>query len=173
MVSLLHVNRNPGCSPNLCLDHLSWYTDHLSTILTHENAPKVKVAVHITRGDPEKQLGQNPATSGATTVVPSTNASVVQIPLTRSDSKSDSNSQIEEKIPISRVRSASSSIFKAGRPDVEAEVRDAIESTPKTQRVLVAACGPAQLMKSVRNTTAACIKADAPSIELHLEEFGW
>ncbi|KAL2264934.1 hypothetical protein VTJ83DRAFT_7444 [Remersonia thermophila] len=62
---------------------------------------------------------------------------------------------------------------RTGRPDVAALIRDAVSSTPATQRVLVAACGPDPLMNLVRNTTAQLISGDGPGVELHLEQFGW
>jgi hypothetical protein len=62
---------------------------------------------------------------------------------------------------------------KAGRPDTASLIRDAVESTPRNQRVLVAACGPDELMRVVRDTTATLIVGDGPAVELHCEEFGW
>ncbi len=61
----------------------------------------------------------------------------------------------------------------SGRPDTATLVLNAVRSTPAEQRVLVAACGPAGLMKVVRNTTAKCIRGDGPGVELHCEQFGW
>ncbi len=136
-------------------------------MLTHEHAPKVTASLHITRHDPEKAptWESTPIAS-----LPSSRSSTDQeapSPVTRTNSASD------EKALIERVHNLSPSILRSGRPDVEAQIREAIQSTPKDKRVLVAACGPSSLMKSVRNTTAACISADGPSIELHLEQFGW
>jgi hypothetical protein len=61
----------------------------------------------------------------------------------------------------------------AGRPDVAQLIREAVEPTPRHQRVLVAACGPQSLMTIVRDTTARLVKADGPAVELHCEQFGW
>ena len=61
----------------------------------------------------------------------------------------------------------------SGRPDTATLVAAAIKSTSASQRVLVAACGPPSLMKTVRNTTARCIRGDGPGVELHCEQFGW
>lgn len=62
---------------------------------------------------------------------------------------------------------------KVGRPDVAALIRDAVAATPRSQRVLVAACGPDGLMRVVRDTTARLITGDGPAVELHCEQFGW
>ncbi|KIH86851.1 hypothetical protein SPBR_08230 [Sporothrix brasiliensis 5110] len=63
--------------------------------------------------------------------------------------------------------------FSPGRPDAETVIRTAVSSTARIQRVLVAACGPPTLMKTVRSATAKCITSDGPSVELHCEQFSW
>jgi hypothetical protein len=62
---------------------------------------------------------------------------------------------------------------KAGRPDAASLIREAVKTTPRNQRVLVAACGPDGLMRVVRDTTAKLIVGDGPAVELHCEQFGW
>ncbi|KAK4240213.1 hypothetical protein C8A03DRAFT_42254 [Achaetomium macrosporum] len=64
-------------------------------------------------------------------------------------------------------------VVKTGRPDAASLIRDAVNSTPRNQRVLVAACGPDSLMRIVRDTTAKLIVSDGPAVELHCEQFGW
>ena len=61
----------------------------------------------------------------------------------------------------------------AGRPDTATMIREIVSSTPASQRVLVAACGPQGLMKVTRDTTAKVIRASGPAVELHCEQFGW
>ncbi|KAK4126680.1 hypothetical protein N657DRAFT_566591 [Parathielavia appendiculata] len=61
----------------------------------------------------------------------------------------------------------------AGRPDAASLIRDAVGSTPRNGRVLVAACGPDGLMRVVQDTTARLIVGDGPAVELHCEQFGW
>ena len=63
--------------------------------------------------------------------------------------------------------------FSPGRPDAETVIRNAVSSTARSQRVLVVACGPPALMKTVRSATAKCITSDGPSVELHCEQFAW
>jgi len=62
---------------------------------------------------------------------------------------------------------------KSGRPDAASLIREAVKTTPRNQRVLVAACGPDGLMRVVRDTTAKLIVGDGPAVELHCEQFGW
>lgn len=62
---------------------------------------------------------------------------------------------------------------KAGRPDLASLIREAVNTTPPNQRVLVAGCGPDALMRVIRDTTAKLIRTDGPAVELHCEQFGW
>jgi len=61
-----------------------------------------------------------------------------------------------------------------GRPDVTAYIREAVSSLGPDKRVLIAACGPPSMLKTVRNVSAECIQLrNTPSVELHCEQFGW
>ncbi|KAL2264437.1 hypothetical protein VTK26DRAFT_2 [Humicola hyalothermophila] len=62
---------------------------------------------------------------------------------------------------------------KAGRPDTASLIREAVTTTPRDRRVLVAGCGPDGLMRVVRDTTAKLIVGNGPAVELHCEQFGW
>ncbi|KAK3305373.1 ferric reductase NAD binding domain-containing protein [Chaetomium strumarium] len=64
-------------------------------------------------------------------------------------------------------------VVTVGRPDAASLIRDAVSTTPRNQRVLVAACGPDGLMRVVRDATAKLILSDGPAVELHCEQFGW
>lgn len=64
-------------------------------------------------------------------------------------------------------------VVKAGRPDLASLIREAVNTTPPNQRVLVAGCGPDTLMRVIRDTTAKLIRTDGPAVELHCEQFGW
>lgn len=59
------------------------------------------------------------------------------------------------------------------RPDVSDLIRGVVQDTPADKRLLVMGCGPDGLMRTVRNTSASCIRSDGPAIELHCEQFGW
>ncbi len=85
------------------------------------------------------------------------------------DAEKDMLEHAEANSETSRTRHTVSS----GRPDTATLVMDAVRATPAEQRVLVAVCGPRALMKTVRNTTAKCIRGDGPGVELHCEQFGW
>lgn len=77
-----------------------------------------------------------------------------------------SNTNVSETAPLRHA-------ISSGRPDTATLIQAAVRSTTPNQRILVAACGPAGLMKVVRNTTAKCIRGDGPGVELHCEQFGW
>ncbi|KAH7030765.1 ferric reductase NAD binding domain-containing protein [Microdochium trichocladiopsis] len=60
-----------------------------------------------------------------------------------------------------------------GRPDVAAYIKATISSVEPSKRVLVAACGPPLMLKTIRNAAAECVRGDGPSVEVHCEQFGW
>lgn len=98
---------------------------------------------------------------------------------TEADATHHNNDSRPARHPSSSSRSTSCSSsyngapVKAGRPDTATLIREAVSGTPSDGRVLVAACGPAGLMRTVRDTTASLIRGDGPAVELHCEEFGW
>ncbi|TVY49572.1 Ferric/cupric reductase transmembrane component, partial [Lachnellula occidentalis] len=62
---------------------------------------------------------------------------------------------------------------QSGRPDIAAIIDDIVEKSEDNDRIVVAACGPDSLMQATRSTVAKNIKVNGPSIELHIEQFGW
>ena len=60
-----------------------------------------------------------------------------------------------------------------GRPDLFAIVRAAVDATTRESRVLVAAAGPIRFLEDVRLAAGACMTSRNPSLQLHLETFGW
>jgi predicted ferric reductase len=60
-----------------------------------------------------------------------------------------------------------------GRPDVQSTVRRIASECDTNRRVLVAACGPSGLSDNVRDAVRDCTSIDGPSLDLHLEAFGW
>lgn len=60
-----------------------------------------------------------------------------------------------------------------GRPDVHSTVHRVASECGTNQRILVAACGPTGLSDDVRDAVRDCISVDEPSLDLHLEAFGW
>jgi hypothetical protein len=60
-----------------------------------------------------------------------------------------------------------------GRPDVHSTVHRIVSECEASQRILVAACGPAGLSDTVRDAVKSCTIVDGPGLDLHLEAFGW
>jgi hypothetical protein len=60
-----------------------------------------------------------------------------------------------------------------GRPDLQSTVRRIASECETNQCVLVAACGPTGLSDNVRDAVRDCTSIDGPSLDLHLEAFGW
>lgn len=171
-------------------DNLSWFTDHLRTLKTHPHSPKVNVSLYVTN-----------ATSSNTSTVDSSDAEAHQSDSRAAinsekrvfgsalSATTSNNTDAEKALPVGQVvQGVKTSVstdslssgsthhghdIRAGRPDVAALIRGAVSSTPASERVLVAGCGPDKLMTVVRNTTASLIRGDGPGVELHCEQFGW
>lgn len=166
-------------------ENLSWYKDHLTTLASHPNSPKVKVWLHVTRAPSSSSSGERAAHQDPPTPIlssaPDAEKSLQTLAATSAITarlERDIEKEMLEKETTHHSDGESSRgglrhAISSGRPDTAALIREAIASTPSDQRVLVAACGPASLMQTVRNTTAQCIKANGPGVELHCEQFGW
>jgi predicted ferric reductase len=208
-----------------CTDNLSWFSQHLNTLRTHEHSPKVNVSLYITAAPANDSAEQRRGSVLVTDIrqmhrAPTTSSSyrASERSLTRPSGDNDmSEKALERGILTTKTienegndattadsekamglsphqqRSASDSslstaysaggwtaaadehrdVLKSGRPDTATLIREAVRSTPRNQRVLIAACGPNGLMRVVRDTTASLITADGPGVELHCEQFGW
>jgi hypothetical protein len=62
---------------------------------------------------------------------------------------------------------------QSGRPGVAAIIDEIVEKAEGNDRVVVARCGPDSMMQATRGAVAKNIKASGPSLELHIEQFGW
>ncbi|TGJ81668.1 hypothetical protein E0Z10_g7105 [Xylaria hypoxylon] len=173
-------------------DNITWFTQHLNHLVTHECAPKIGLKVHLTKAKMTEstETASTPiphSPSQISTIADSTPGSVLEMGietprLSAQTSSPALHERYMEKVDTERAESTDEIISSInglnipiiyGRPDVEALVREAIRSMGKDQRILVAACGPTVLVNTVRNTTASCITVDGPSVELHCEQFGW
>ncbi|KAK4973900.1 hypothetical protein LTR42_005890 [Elasticomyces elasticus] len=60
-----------------------------------------------------------------------------------------------------------------GRPDAGVVLDHAVGGMSRTDRLLVAVSGPAGMLKDARVATGKLMRTNMPTIQLHLEEFGW
>ncbi|KEY70000.1 hypothetical protein S7711_04016 [Stachybotrys chartarum IBT 7711] len=165
--------------------YLHWFSTHLSTL--QRNA-RVSLKIFVTRGAaPDvtisskggmtvhcESVDATPVSEDKETVVmvQSPVSTTVSVDLEKSlASDSEEISPIEAPTPESDIHKHIP--VTCMRPDVEAVLRDAINSTAAGKSVLVMGCGPEGLMTQVRDTTARSIRADGPVVELHCERFGW
>lgn len=182
-------------------DNLTWFADHLQTLKTHPHSPKVNTSLYVTTasssnstsadvsdaentqraplgaGAAEKDAFSSSSRPRPRPVVVTTTSSSSDPEKTGGGSGSGSGTSSTKG-----TRSSTSTndtayshghAIKPGRPDTATLIREAVLSTPATGRVLVAACGPAGLMTTVRDVTASLIRGDGPGVELHCEQFGW
>lgn len=163
-------------------ENLSWFASHLQTLRTHPHSPKVNVSLYVTAASSVESLDTTTDEEGhgQTNIEKSEIATSPISPVAVASPQSSlADIDPEKATDLARHHSANSSTgssygaIKAGRPDTATLIREAVLSTPTTGRVLVAACGPHTLMRTVRDTTASLIRGDGPAVELHCEEFGW
>ncbi|KAI1805124.1 ferric reductase NAD binding domain-containing protein [Daldinia bambusicola] len=171
-------------------ENLSWFTQHLQNLSSHVHAPKIALKLHLTRFVPLSSINRDDSIERRSASVASADTkpsnlergndnSAISGPVspaaTRYESEKDEKDM--EAMRNLEIPSAATSTTMLpivhGRPDTEAEIRTAVESLGKDQRVLIAACGPSSLTKVVRDIGASYIKVDGPAVEVHCEQFGW
>ncbi|TVY78529.1 Ferric/cupric reductase transmembrane component [Lachnellula suecica] len=147
---------------------LSWFRSELNEL---KASPRVNLFLYTTRPSPSNESEAD----APSTLVPSINEEKKHASSAHSSStKADPNTfgiDIEKK--SSSVDSSTSLEPALGRPDVDAMIRDVVSKSGRNERIMIAACGPDQLMWTVRRTAASCISVSGASIELHCEQFGW
>ncbi|KAI1142538.1 ferric reductase NAD binding domain-containing protein [Hypoxylon sp. FL0543] len=169
-------------------ENLTWFTQHLDNLRTHIHAPRIALKVHLTR------LSQSPLNRDSSLERPSASDSsttdlgpsalekgpdyiAVSGPASSAATRYETDREDKDNMQDLDIPSASSSMTDlpviVGRPDTEAEIKAAVRSMRKHQRVLIAACGPDRLTDTVRNVAATCISVDGPAVEVHCEQFGW
>lgn len=138
----------------MLLGKLEWYKDELTAI---QSSPFVNLSIHIT-SDPQANLTHKiPAPLSDLDLEMSRLPTTIPPPLA-----GESEAGLKPSLSLS-----------AGRPDVKAIIREVVKSTGRDKRIIVAACGPEGLMIDTRNTVARCTTVGGPSINLHIEAFGW
>ncbi|KAI2777413.1 ferric reductase NAD binding domain-containing protein [Daldinia loculata] len=171
-------------------ENLTWFTQHLQNLSSHVHAPKVALRLHLTEFAPTSSINRDDSMERRSTSVtsadmkPSTlergaDHSAISVPgssaATRYESdkdEKDMDAMRHMEIPSAATSTTMFPIIH-GRPDTAAEIRAAVESLDKDQRVLIAACGPSSLTKIVRDIGASYIRVDGPAVEVHCEQFGW
>ncbi|KAJ4395932.1 hypothetical protein N0V93_000148 [Gnomoniopsis smithogilvyi] len=169
-------------------DNLSWFADHLQTLKTHPHSPKVTTSLYVTTAasssnpasadvsdaeDDRRALAVHGAGAAEKTLRPSIHTSSSSDPEKTGAASSSHSSKTRHSTSTDATAHSHGHAILPGRPDTAALIREAVSSTPATGRVLVAACGPAGLMRTVRDVTAGLIRGDGPGVELHCEQFGW
>ncbi|OTA98741.1 hypothetical protein M426DRAFT_28159 [Hypoxylon sp. CI-4A] len=165
-------------------DNLSWFTEHLQKLLSHVHAPRIALKVHLTRlgsttardASLEGRAGSGTSSDLEPTALEKGNDFITASGPASASITTRYESDRDEKLTTVQPSSASSTAnvpINIGRPDTETEIRNAVRSLSRHQRVLIAACGPDALTNKVRNVAASCISVDGPAVEVHCEQFGW
>ena len=59
------------------------------------------------------------------------------------------------------------------RPNIGAAIKEAINSAGRAEKVVVGVCGPQGMVTDARRAVGGCIRVGGPSVELHVEGYGW
>jgi hypothetical protein len=94
-------------------------------------------------------------------------------PYSYSDSSADISADGDIEKQPEKVLTRPSLDLKSGRPDLPSMITTLVRRAGKEERISVSACGPESMMLAVREVVAECITADGPSMELHIEQFGF
>ncbi|KAI1103189.1 ferric reductase NAD binding domain-containing protein [Jackrogersella minutella] len=173
-------------------DNLTWFTQHLNNLRNHVHAPRIALKVHLTRLGPSSSNQdssiERPSASdtsmtdlGPSALEKGNTSDYIAASGPASSAATRYESDREEKrdtrqfdIPSAATSTTNLNLpIIIGRPDTEAEIRSAVKSLTKNQRVLIASCGPDSLTSVVRQVAASCIRVDGPAVEVHCEQFGW
>ncbi|KAL7623309.1 hypothetical protein AAE478_006990 [Parahypoxylon ruwenzoriense] len=173
-------------------DNLTWFTQHLNNLRHHAYAPKIALKVHITKlesttssinqDDTERRSGSETLGVISPVIVleekiPDPEYPTLSTSASSAATRYDSDREERDLARHLDIPSTTSSVIDLpiirGRPDTETEIKNAVHSLSKNQRVLIAACGPDSLTTVVRNVAASCISIDGPAVEVHCEQFGW
>lgn len=162
---------------SLCvLENISWFEEELEKICA---SPSVNVTIHVTiPNSPTKSSNDLPIPVQDTMDL---SIEVVPDPFSNADDKTTREPDIEkisatirhlEKVPQIAIGRPMCRIH-AGRPDVESIITGAVSVSHLHEHLVVAACGPNDLMQVVRNSVANNINIKGPSVDFHFEQFEW
>ncbi|KAI1325437.1 ferric reductase NAD binding domain-containing protein [Xylariaceae sp. FL0255] len=158
-------------------ENLTWFTRQLNHLASHHHASKISIQLYLTRA---VKMSANSSVTQAPILTDNEESFAIDLELSSRITSEKSQEKIQAMETSRNVGYLENSDsvplrtpFTPGRPDIQALIEKAVSSTPKDQRILIAACGPQGLLGAVRNAASSCIDIDGPAIELHCEEFGW
>ncbi|KAH8802841.1 ferric reductase NAD binding domain-containing protein [Xylogone sp. PMI_703] len=145
-------------------ENMSWFDEALQQL---QRSPLVNITLHLTKSQDISE--QQSLTASGKTENRMDHISETPVLLTKG-----SDSDIEKAhIDVQSVPISSQLHIHPGRPNIQSLIRNIVQQSTPQERIIVAACGPGSLTKTVREAAAECISASGPSIELHCEQFGW
>ncbi|EMC92507.1 hypothetical protein BAUCODRAFT_294002 [Baudoinia panamericana UAMH 10762] len=150
--------------------YLQWFEAELTELA---NNPAIDLRVHITGKNTSRYA--SPSLTPGWSYPPSPPMELSVIPDSSAAEKGTKMPNVKEMECSQYSRSASTvwPRIHYNRPNVEDVVEGALAGLAVTKRVLIAACGPGGLLTDARIAAAARMRAELPSVHLHLEEFEW
>ncbi|OBT67744.1 hypothetical protein VE03_03545 [Pseudogymnoascus sp. 23342-1-I1] len=187
----LDLSRNPGPNPPGSITFvwavrdqasLSWFHEELRELLLD---PRMTVMIHITNNVESStvvSLSRYSEKDSRTITEVSSQTSLAMTTLSGIEKAIELEEQaISEKpvhlenAPAYAMGEISTSDIATihGRPCIPTLMESLLDNCNSTKRVIVGACGPKELLETVKSTESRCIRADGPSFTLHIEGFGW
>lgn len=145
------------------IESLEWFAQELKQLQSHQ---QVNVLVHITRPTDITGLS-SPTTTGSLSEKGSLNEDVAPVEPSLTVTANDL-----EKSALQNFAAKPPSVneTRPGRPDIGNLIKVAATSCGNSDdRVIVGACGPSDLMHTIRNAVNNDIRDDGPSITLYTE----
>jgi len=149
--------------------NMEWF---MSDLLELRSCPNVNLRIFVTKDTEALELiATHPQTS------PNAKKDI-----TTKQLDTTSPTALDKELGTSEPSSPSSSsshlnelgaLVEFGRPNLSNVITEVVKSADKQDLVGVAACGPTELMRVVRNAVATNITLAGPSVSLHCEQFGW
>lgn len=151
-------------SPDAAIDHLKWFSEHLSNLM--KMGPAVRVSLFVTNEEATSSSIATPYDIAHD--VESQLLSGNRTPGYGAVSSADTDSLLA-RTNGHEVEQAYNLHFR--RMDTESVIGDAIQFVESRQRVLMATCGPESLMEAVRDSAESWRKRRDLRIDVHSEDF--
>lgn len=145
---------------------LQWFANDLAELQAH---PRISVNLFVTSPVLERREAREKSYDSSFLTMSPTSPSV----MADMEKWSDKHiSSVRSSIATNNAFGTSlSAVAEFGRPDMNMLLGKAVEGLTETESVLVATCGPTNLLARIREAITAVESVAAPRIDMHAEEF--
>jgi hypothetical protein len=155
---------------------IGWFKKELQELQELQPSPLVALHLYSTRNSSTSSLNIVASRSSSTSL-PHPDPEKVPMPHAKVSppATSQTSADFDQEKHLARTEDSSRRALsiKSGRPDIANIITSLVETADKNDRIAVASCGPDSLTSVTRETVAAFIKPDVPSLHVHCEQFGF